>query len=229
MRAHIIMFAKAPVPGRVKTRLARDLGHDAAARLHAAFLSDLTDTLVALCAKHPELTPVLSAAGDPEHPLFLELESRGLTRIEQTGDGLGDRLERAVAWSVEQGAEATILIGSDAPMLGVEHFEAALDALRTHDVAISPSSDGGYTTLGLKGSPGHLFTEVPWSSAEVFGVTLRRAGEDGRSVALLPLTFDVDTLEDFHLLRAYLLDYPPRDTTTVTLTATIAALRGVEV
>lgn len=226
---HLIMFAKAPVPGRVKTRLAKHIGSEAATALYVAFLRDLTSTLLALAQANPQLACVLSVSGDTEHPLFLELEERGLTRVAQRGDGLGERLEHAVQWSRVEGAQSTILIGSDAPTLGVEFFAGALRAMETRDVVISPSSDGGYTMLGLKGAPGGLFRDVPWSTPEVFGTTLRRAAEDKRSIKVLPLTFDVDTLEDFFLLRAFLLDYPDEDTLQVALESTIAALRKIEV
>lgn len=211
---HVTMFAKAPVAGEVKTRLAATLGFEVAANLHAAFLSDLGGTLERLvqAGGARSISASLSYAGDVEHPAFVDLvERRGLMAREQGRGGLGDRLSLATSQAFEQGVEQLIIIGSDSPTLSTRHFDAAFDALeRGADIVIGPSFDGGYYLIGFRAAHTCVFRDIDWSTREVLGQTLERAESEALDVALLEFWYDVDEREDLLLLRTHLLQHLAR-------------------
>ena len=177
----LILFAKRPRPGKVKTRLVSALGPDAALELYRAFLSDSVRLLVAL-ADSPELelrldgpwTPDLGAVPDPR-----------LSVTEQGAGDLGQRLHRAFEQSHRAGAARTVLIGSDSPTLPPERLSQAFAALRGDaDLVVAPAEDGGYVLIGMRAPLPELFLEIPWGEASVMELTRQRAAERGVPIAL---------------------------------------------
>jgi hypothetical protein len=204
----VLMFAKAPEPGRVKTRLARSIGDDAAAALHDAFLRDLCADLAR--ALGDSARRVLLYAGDPEHPAFVFAREHGWLLHPQPSGDLGDRLTEASRWAFEdEGAERVAMIGSDAPTLSARHLQAAWAALDTdgggggHDVSLVPSGDGGYVLLATRAHRPELYGHGVWSSHRTLGATLQAA--DDASVRLFDFWYDVDVIEDLELLRDHLV------------------------
>ncbi|MGZ3426312.1 MAG: TIGR04282 family arsenosugar biosynthesis glycosyltransferase [Polyangia bacterium] len=197
----IVIFARAPQLGEVKTRLAKAIGAERALALYEAFLDDTCALTQGLGARR-----VLAVAGDVDHPRVQHLAKSQRLAVESQGDGdLGERMARAIATHVAVGP--VVIIGSDAPTLPRAHLHQALDALMAHDVVIGPSDDGGYYLVGARVAVPELFAGVRWSTPEVLATTLERLA--GQSHALLPAWHDVDSVEDLERLRRELDTLPP--------------------
>ncbi|MEM7049673.1 MAG: TIGR04282 family arsenosugar biosynthesis glycosyltransferase [Acidobacteriota bacterium] len=190
----LILFTKPAVPGRVKTRLIGALDARQTAALHQAFLDDLLERLaggafelrIAWALEGDEVVPASPAPGE-----------------RQEGADLGERLFRALSRGAAEGRPVAA-IGSDHPGLGRGDVEAAFAALESADVALGPVADGGYYLIALRPevvSP-RLFGDIPWSTGEVFALTLERCRAAGLEVAILPPGSDVDTPEDLDRLVA---------------------------
>jgi hypothetical protein len=186
----IVVFAKEPVAGRVKTRLIPALGAEGAARLARHLLERTLDQ--ALATGMPvELCGEPDAAG--WHPPRAGLE---LTAQEQ-GD-LGTRLAAAAARNLE--CDSVLLIGADCPELDRYRLGAAADALLNHDSILHPAADGGYVLLGLRMFNPLLFEEIPWSTAAVTDATVDRIRRLGCTLHMGETLRDVDEPEDLGLV-----------------------------
>jgi rSAM/selenodomain-associated transferase 1 len=192
--AAIAVFAKAPVPGEVKTRLAGVLGIDAAASLHAGLVRHALATAV-----HARLGPVsLWCMPDARHSFFARCAAEFGVRLEaQHGANLGERMARAF----ERERAPLLVIGADCPALTARHLADAAAALRDADAVFVPAEDGGYVLVGLARPVAGLFDEIPWGTAGVMARTrdrLERAS--ARWVELDPL-WDVDRPDDYARLQ----------------------------
>lgn len=189
----MVIFARAPVAGEVKTRLAKAIGEEKALALYEAFLDDACQLTAGLGARR-----LLAVAGDIDHPSLQRLaKSQRLELVPQGEGDLGARLERAIARELGRGP--VVVIGSDAPTLPRAELHRALDGLIDHDVVIGPASDGGYWLIGARVPLPDLFHDIPWSTPDVLPRTLARLGE--RSHLLLGEHYDVDTGEDLVRLQ----------------------------
>lgn len=197
----LVLFARAPVPGRVKTRLARDIGREPAARLYQAMVEDLL-------AAHRGRSYRLVVATDGPRRAFGNLLD-GLDTVAQGKGDLGDRLARTFRALLRE-HQRVIIAGTDLPDLGTRDVRRAFCLLQNRDTVLGPAADGGYYLIGLK-EPANLFSSIPWSTPRVLQQTLRRANHLGLRVALLPELADVDTLEDLRFVAARLSrDWAPR-------------------
>jgi len=196
-RDRLVLFAREPVAGRVKTRLAAALGRGPAAVLYAAFLEDLA-------AVRGPWERVVAHEGEPGPRLRAAFGE--VWRFVPQGDGdLGERLERAAALAFSEGAGRVVLAGSDAPTLTAREVGAAFDALGAADIVFAPAPDGGFSLVGLHppAEPATLFRNVAWSTARALSDTRANAERSGLSVASLPELPDVDVAEDLgRLLEA---------------------------
>jgi hypothetical protein len=196
----LALFARRPVPGRVKTRLIPALTARLACRLHQAMLADAIAVLEAAAADERWLywadSSLDAAAGAADAALVLPL---GVREGVQSGADLGERLERAFSELLAGGSQA-VVFGSDCPWLGVEHIERAFGALERADLVVGPASDGGYTLIGLRAPQPELFRGIDWGSPRVLEQTLAHARERGLTVERLETLDDVDTAEN--LVRA---------------------------
>jgi hypothetical protein len=188
----LVVFAKQPAPGQVKTRLCPPFTPEQAARFYAAMLEDVLEATLAACtqlgleavlAVHPP-EAASSVAGPP-----------GLRREPQHGADLGARMEHAMTRELGAGRRPVLLRGSDSPTLGLATLSAALDALERTDLVICPDSDGGYNLVGLARPAPGLFSH-PMSTASVLDDTLARAKTSRLTHTLLPAGFDLDTAPD---------------------------------
>jgi rSAM/selenodomain-associated transferase 1 len=194
----LVVFAKAPRPGRVKTRLEPVLGKQGAARLHARLAERAVRT--ALAAR---LGPVeLHCAPRRRHPFFASLARRFRLRLRAQGPGdLGERMHRAFA-RVLRHSEAVLLIGSDCPALRAADLRAAARALkRGADVVLAPAEDGGYALVGLRRARKSLFERVAWGSERVMPETRARLERLRCKWVELRTVWDVDRAEDVARLR----------------------------
>ena len=192
MSAVLIAFVKEPVPGTVKTRLARDLGAELAAALYRR-LAELE--LLHTRPESGDYTRVVyfaPATAAPALGRWLACESLA----PQSGADLGQRMARAFEQVLRAGAERAALVGSDVPWVSRLHVRQALRALDAHDLVLGPTSDGGYYLLALARPLPELFEGMPWSTPEVLGMTLERAAAAGLRVLLLEELEDIDTLAD---------------------------------
>ena len=186
----ICVFAKPPVAGQVKTRLAAALGEERAAALASAFLLDTIASLRSL----PWARPVLASTEAVESDLPVLLQGEG---------DLGARIEHVLRAALLLATPA-VAIGADAPALPGRLLEAAREALGRADAVIGPADDGGFYLLGLRDCPQGLLAGLPWSAAETCARTLDRLRGRGLRVEVLERWFDVDRPEDLERLRAAL-------------------------
>ena len=199
----LILFAKRPRHGQVKTRLAPALGHDAALALYAAFLADSVRLVLSL----PDRPALELCLDGPWTPDLGPVPHPGLTLTEQAPGDLGQRLLRAFDRSHRGGAARTVLIGSDSPTLPPDRLSAAFGALRGGaDLVVAPAEDGGYVLIGMRAPLPELFGEVPWGQAGVMEATRRRAADLGLAIAELPGLYDVDDPAGLERLREELAD-----------------------
>jgi len=194
----LILFAKRPRHGKVKTRLAPTLGRDAALELYSAFLADSVGLLLSL-PDGPELELCLDGPWTAD---LGPVPHASLSLTEQGPGDLGQRMFRAFARSHEAGAARTVLIGSDSPTLPPKRLSDAFRALRGGaDLVVAPAEDGGYVLIGMRAPLPDLFGEVPWGQAGVMAATRRRAAECGIPIAELPGWYDVDGEAGLERLR----------------------------
>ncbi len=201
--ARVLIFAKAPVPGQVKTRLIPRLGEEGAARLYTDLLRRIVSEFAGA-----GLCPVQCwCAPDFRHKLFEEMAARHGVRLEkQLGADLGARMYHAA--SVVLGdSDRVILVGADCPGLGVDYLGLALDGLEEGvDAVVGPAEDGGYILLGLKRAAAELFEDIPWGTGEVLAVTRRRLRELDWQWRELPVLWDVDRPQDLDRLNPGILN-----------------------
>lgn len=201
-RAALIIFAKAPIPGQVKTRLCPPLTPDEAATLHGSFVLDtLERSQAAIRMFNLPLDRYLACAPSSAHVFFKILEERhGVKLLDQVGEDLGARMRQAFDGVFAKEYRRALLIGTDVPSLPLEHYQLAVGLLHSHDLVLGPALDGGYVLVGLKQPAPELFTGMPWSTDRVLAVTQQKAAALGLKTALLPAWRDVDTIEDVQAL-----------------------------
>ncbi len=199
-QARLLVFAKAPVPGQVKTRLAGKYGIRGAARLYQAMLRRTLAmaTAAALC-------PVqLWCAPNTTHPFFASCRrDYGVTLKTQPGGDLGRRMDLALRQALRESSWA-VLIGGDCPSLGSAELRTALSALAgVRDAVLGPAEDGGYVLIGLRRPCPVLFQGVAWGKPGVLAATRRRLQRAGMAWSELPTGWDVDYPADVrHLKRS---------------------------
>jgi rSAM/selenodomain-associated transferase 1 len=199
MTALLIIFAKEPRPGQVKTRLSPPLSPEAAARLYHSFLLDILDEM----ARVPEVGLAVAFSPETARGFFRRLAPPGTNLFPQEGADLGERMARAFARSFAAGFGPVILRGSDVPDLpaAVVSEATAVLAAGQAQVVLGPATDGGYHLVGLSEPQPALFRGPVWSSSTVLADTLRLARQLGLRVHLLPPWPDIDTYGD---LRTFL-------------------------
>jgi uncharacterized protein len=191
----ISILTKAPEPGRVKTRLALMLGVDGAARLHERLVAHTVRAAVA--AATGPIT--IWASPDERHPFFQELALKFPVALARQPDGdLGARMHAAFAHA----GEATLVIGTDCPVLTATHLRDAADVLRGGlDAVIFSAEDGGYVLIGLTRPVPGLFTDMAWSSDGVMVETRQRLRHLGLSWREPGQLWDVDRPSDVKRMR----------------------------
>jgi rSAM/selenodomain-associated transferase 1 len=196
----ILLFVKYPEPGRVKTRLAATLGAEAAAAVYRELVAEV-------CARLPASDSIVVLFDPPEREAqirqWMEESLPCTARFWPQGNGsLGERLSRAFDAAFAHGFQKVAVIGSDCVELEPAIFSQAWEALENVEGAIGPAEDGGYYLMALRQPCAALFEEIPWSTEEVFEKTVQRAQTAGIGFHRLPKLRDVDTEEDWRLIKA---------------------------
>ena len=191
-----MIFAKQPVPGKVKTRLSPPLLPEEAAGLYGCMLGDVLSRAASL----PDVEKYLFYDGGDDALEYFRGSAPAMTCIPQRGKELGERMENALREVFSLGIGAAVVIGTDSPDLPLAFIEDAFARLEQGEtgVVVGPSEDGGYYLVGMARLHCQLFRNIPWSSAHVMEETLKRSGDAGIAVSLLPLWRDVDTATDLH-------------------------------
>ncbi|UOQ50741.1 TIGR04282 family arsenosugar biosynthesis glycosyltransferase [Hymenobacter cellulosivorans] len=191
MAKHLLIFARHPALGLVKTRLAYTVGEAEALRVYEELLDHTRAAADGVAA-----TKTLWLAGEP--PLgpnaFTEWQAYE-QRPQPTGE-LGERMHQAFGAAFAEGATRCVIIGTDCPELTSTHLEQAFAHLASHDVVVGPALDGGYYLLGMNTLIPDFFQNKAWSTDTVLADTLADADRLGLRVAQLPPLSDVDTASD---------------------------------
>lgn len=204
------IMCKAPRPGAAKTRLAAVVGPEPAAALAACFLRDVAAAVEAVPEDLGRRGYGVYAPAGGEATLSKILPaSFGL--VLQADADFGVVLSSAARHLLDVGHDCAILINSDSPSLPPRLLTKALAILRRPGdrVVLGPAVDGGYYLIGLKAPHPALFENIPWSTADVYRLTVERAQEIGLDVAALPVWYDIDDAETFAQLRDELAGKPP--------------------
>jgi uncharacterized protein len=207
--AALVVFAKAPVPGQVKTRLCPPLTPDEAATIHGSFVIDtLERTRTAVSRFRLAVDRYLACAPSSALAFFKIMEERHAVRLlDQEGNDLGARMHGVCETLFARGYGQVVIVGTDVPSLPIDYYRQALELLTRHDVVFGPALDGGYYLIGLKQAARELFHEIPWSTGRVLALTKEKAARLGLSIGDLPGWRDVDTIEDLNaLIEASRLD-----------------------
>jgi rSAM/selenodomain-associated transferase 1 len=199
-RPGIIVFAREPIPGMTKTRLASRIGANNAAALADAFARDAIAK-----ARLLELPLLIagSAADELRHNRYFRLLARQCKAVlvDQEQGHLGARMARVLAPLAQTGV---LLIGTDTPSLPITILRHARELLRRNRVVIGPSLDGGYYLVGIRGAMPDMFRSIRWGGSRVLEETMARLTRAGIRPALAPSWYDVDRWSDLMLLTEHL-------------------------
>lgn len=193
----LIVFAKAPIAGQVKTRLIPVLGQEGATALYRRLLSHQ----LAVIAPLKGVVVELWAAPDCDHPFLRELATRHpLSCRSQQGRGLGERMQIAFAATLPLGP--VLLVGSDIPSLTLTDYQTAIAALEQgSDAVFIPTEDGGYALIGLNRLHNELFADIDWGSERVMEQTRERLDGLGWQWRELERRWDIDEPADLERLN----------------------------
>ncbi len=194
--AAIIVFAKAPVAGQVKTRLCPPLTPDEAASLHGSLVLDILER----CQSLKGYDRILAGTPSLHHPFFRAMEARFKIPVwDQIGDDLGTRMASAFKQALGSPYRSVVIIGTDIPGINGPLLTTAVDSLQDHDVVLGPTMDGGYYLIGLRTPVPDLFANIPWSTEQVYALTEQKIKMLGLSLMVLPKLRDLDTVEDLQI------------------------------
>ena len=198
----LVVFAKAPIPGQVKTRLCPPLTSDEAATVHGSFVLDtLERTRAAVSKFRLAVDRYLACAPSSALVFFKVMEERQAVRLlDQEGEELGARMNRVFETLFARGYGRVVIVGTDVPSLPLESYQQAVQQLDRYDVVLGPALDGGYYVVGLKKAAPALFQDIPWSTDRVLTLTKEKAAGLGLDVGLLREWRDVDTIDDLKAL-----------------------------
>ena len=197
MRYHdsvVLLFAKAPVEGKVNTRLIADIGISAATQLP----HDLIHHRLLMLSKANLCDVRLLCAPDSRHDCFVQCRHQyPITLFEQSGSDLGERMSNAIQHALRQ-YKFCIVIGTDAPALDAVAIQQALDALhKGSEVVFVPAEDGGYVLVGLQQPCDFLFQEISWGTAAVMQQSRNKLDKNNVFYKELDTCWDVDRLADY--------------------------------
>jgi rSAM/selenodomain-associated transferase 1 len=195
----LIVFSRYPEPGTTKTRLAKVLGDQGAAKMQ----KKLTEHTLLQVRQFLHLNPL---------NVIISYEGGSLVQIqewlgpdfnyqEQRSGDLGQRMHGAFTAAFQQGHKRIVIIGTDCPGLQARHLVQAFACLHHKDLVLGPATDGGYYLIGLSRSEKALFEKVPWGTDTVLANTLAIAKQKNLSIALLEPLSDVDRPEDLKHLN----------------------------
>jgi hypothetical protein len=189
----VLIFARTPELGKVKTRLAAEIGEEAALQTYVTLLAHTRE-----CVARSGFPARVHLAGPmPDYDLWSDA---GFRRYPQADGDLGQRMASAFAHAFADGVRSVVIIGTDCPGLSSAHLHEAMKALETHEAVVGAAEDGGYWLLGLTSPIRSIFQNKAWSTDTVLRDTLADFKALGVSVARLDTLRDLDTADDLHAL-----------------------------
>ena len=217
----LIIFLKYPEPGKVKTRLAKDIGNEKACEIYKLLAENVIKTF---SQKNPGTYTVhfFFTPADRETEISTWLkpildDNQGIKTQFRTQEGrnLGERMSNAFKEILqEKGCKKCIIIGTDCPEIDATLIENAFGVLKEKDIVIGPCRDGGYYLLGMsrpvpvsfeQGFISDLFVDIDWSTDRVFEQTMEKVHKNNLSCGILKILMDIDTIEDLYRERGHLL------------------------
>lgn len=196
MTQAIIIMAKVPRAGKVKTRLQTILSPAQCAGLAECFFLDTFEKLKNL-QRH------LIIAFTPERSFFEKFAAPETLFVEQTGSDLGEKMFNAFDFAFRRNSDASVvMLGTDSPTVPAKYVEKAFENLKTADAVLGETADGGFYLIGLRRLKPEIFAGVDWSSEKTFRQTKENIARANLSLKELPLFYDVDTPADLETLRA---------------------------
>ncbi len=194
----IALMVRYPRKGRVKSRLARDLGEVPATNLYRRFVEDMVDVLDASGVGY-----LIAHTPDADRKAMEAWLGSTADFITQVGSDLGQRLESVLSRCFELGKSRSAALGSDTPDLDPEVLREAMFSLERHDAVLGPCADGGYYLIGFRREAfePEVFRNIPWSTSRVLSMTIDSLERSGTDYRLLPEWQDIDTLNDLEQFR----------------------------
>lgn len=193
----IIQFAKWPVQGKVKTRLAKSLGESRALNVHILLMNEVLDNLIAYDPENLELWFDDMPGAQVNMTSTLEkIETLNIPCKIQCGINLGDKMAHALSTSLKQ-FRKVIIVGSDCPDVSKRTLAKAMEALEINDLVLGPAEDGGYVLIGAKRFDAAVFDDVAWGTDSVLAETIANIELNNYSCSLLEESWDVDELADY--------------------------------
>lgn len=194
----ILVFAREPVAGHVKTRLARSIGDQAAVQFHQEIVTKTVD----MAANSGLAELELHVSGNMEHPFFRSLADQYSMRIcLQEGNDLGEKMFYALKKALDH-ASYCILIGTDCPVMTADYLKQAFHILeKGMDAVIGPAEDGGYVLIGASRIDISWFNNIDWGSQHVLAQSRQRLTANNARYEELQQLWDVDHIDDLHRWR----------------------------
>lgn len=226
----LVIFAKTPHPGTVKTRLAQTIGDDAACQLYRGMLEDTVRLGLewqGARTADPNRRVCLQYAGDAPDELRALAARWGIRAEPQVGEGLGARMANALDQAFESGARSACVIGTDCPHIPMAALEMAFRSMRFEPATLGPTFDGGYWLVGSARPRPDLFDGIVFSTPTVMAQTLALLAAQNVAPHLLEFLYDVDTIDDVDRLVWHLYTLAQRPHGAPRLQNTIAALHDI--
>ncbi len=195
----ILLFVKYPEKGKVKLRLSVDINEDIVKELYRCFVQDTLATI-----KKIDSQLFICFSPVEAQKKFQKWLGSTLLFLPQNGADLGERMKNSFTDVFTKGFQRAVLVGSDSPDLPEKYIEQALSILKTQDIVLGPTIDGGYYLIGFNKNTftSGVFEDIPWGNQMVFQKTSMKIKQAHRSLGLLPVWSDVDTIADLkHLIQ----------------------------
>ena len=201
-RNALVLFAKRPQLGEVKTRLAQEIGDLFAVRFYKAFLEDTISKMIefSLTAVKTHLFVFFPFSNDD---FFQKPHLNKFNLRFQKGEDLGEKLSSAMR-QLLPAYEKVVIIGADSPALPVAFIQAAFFLLDQNEIVLGPSLDGGYFLIGMTEPILEVFEDIPWSTSAVFPQTIKKVRSLNLNLGLLPPWYDIDDLDGLRFLKTHL-------------------------
>ncbi|MEY4168228.1 MAG: hypothetical protein RIR52_2052 [Acidobacteriota bacterium] len=208
-REALVLMARAPVEGTVKTRLVGPFTPPEVLELYLNFLRDTFRMMEEVRAEREELALVLCFTPEGSEEAFEEADPEGCLLMAQRGADLGEKIVNCFDDLFRDGYQRVVIIGADSPGLPAEYLLDAFDELTAAaTTVIGPTLDGGYYLVGLGRPAPELFRDIPWSTEGVLAATRELIDQAGMQLVELPEFIDIDTPADLELLAEALADDP---------------------
>ncbi len=202
MKKALTVFVKAPVAGKVKTRLQADLGPRNTLRTYRSFIKDI----VSSCAELKGVDTFMACAPSCDNKFLKDVAIKWkLQTFAQRGSTLGDKIASGFNDCFARGYTEVVIIGSDSPTIPGEYIRKAFQQLRSKDFVVGPCCDGGMYLVGArKKVEPKIFRNIPWDTSDVLNMIIDKLFRLKISFSLLPFWYDVDDMNDLRFLKLHL-------------------------